>query len=90
MLKGRPAMGYVRRPQRHHGRGVGQVPPRQPDARLLLVGSGPSEAALKTQAQASPAIRFVGRVPHHEVKRYLCAARDHGLSAQEEPADRPR
>jgi PEP-CTERM/exosortase A-associated glycosyltransferase len=46
---------------------------RQPQARLLLVGGGPCEAALKAQAEASPAasaIRFVGRVPHHEVERY--------------------
>ncbi len=46
---------------------------RQPDARLLLVGGGPREAALKAQAEASPAapaIRFVGRVPHSEVERY--------------------
>lgn len=45
----------------------------QPGARLLLVGGGPSEAALKAQAAASPAahaIRFVGRVPHEEVERY--------------------
>jgi len=47
------------------------------DARLLLVGGGPCEAALKAQAAQSPAahaIRFVGRVPHHEVERYyaLC------------------
>ena len=45
----------------------------QPDARLLLVGGGPREAALRAQAKASPAIdaiRFVGRVPHHEVDRY--------------------
>ena len=50
---------------------------RQPEARLLLVGGGPMEAALREQAEASPAagaIRFVGRVPHHEVERYyaLC------------------
>lgn len=50
---------------------------RQPDARLLLVGGGPMEAALRMQAGASPAaeaIRFIGRVPHHEVDRYyaLC------------------
>ncbi|WP_067732287.1 TIGR04063 family PEP-CTERM/XrtA system glycosyltransferase [Novosphingobium naphthalenivorans] len=50
---------------------------RQPDARLLLVGGGPMETALRAQAEASPAadaIRFVGRVPHHEVDRYyaLC------------------
>jgi PEP-CTERM/exosortase A-associated glycosyltransferase len=48
-----------------------------PDARLLLVGGGPMEAALRTQAEASPvafAIHFVGRVPHDQVERYysLC------------------
>jgi glycogen(starch) synthase len=46
---------------------------KQPEARLLLVGGGPMEAALRAQAEASPAaraIRFVGRVPHHEVERY--------------------
>ncbi len=44
-----------------------------PAAKLLLVGGGPLEAALKAQAQASPAaaaICFVGRVPHHQVERY--------------------
>lgn len=50
---------------------------RQPEAKLLLVGGGPREEALRAQAAASPAaaaIRFVGRVPHHEVDRYyaLC------------------
>ena len=46
---------------------------RRPQAALLLVGGGPMEAALRAQAEASPAaarIRFVGRVPHHEVERY--------------------
>ena len=45
----------------------------QPKARLLLVGGGPMEAALKSQAAASSAaaqIHFVGRVPHQEVERY--------------------
>ena len=45
----------------------------QPDARLLLVGGGPCEAALRAQAAASStahAIHFVGRVPHDEVERY--------------------
>lgn len=47
------------------------------DSRLLLVGGGPCEDALRRQAKASPAaaaIRFVGRVPHSEVERYyaLC------------------
>jgi PEP-CTERM/exosortase A-associated glycosyltransferase len=46
---------------------------RRPKARLLLVGGGPMEAALRAQAEASPAadrILFVGRVPHQEVERY--------------------
>ena len=45
----------------------------EPAARLLLVGGGPMEAALKAQAAASPVagrIHFVGRVPHGEVERY--------------------
>ncbi|QGN54726.1 TIGR04063 family PEP-CTERM/XrtA system glycosyltransferase [Novosphingobium sp. Gsoil 351] len=44
-----------------------------PAAKLLLVGGGPSEAALRAQAAASSAagaIRFVGRVPHEAVQRY--------------------
>ena len=44
-----------------------------PEAKLLLVGGGPMQDALKAQAEMSPvaqAIRFVGRVPHHEVERY--------------------
>ena len=49
----------------------------QPDARLLLVGGGPMTEDLRRRAKASraaKAIRFVGRVPHHEVDRYysLC------------------
>ena len=50
-----------------------QLLDRIPAARLLVVGGGPMEAALKAQAEASPAataIRFVGRVPHSEVERY--------------------
>ncbi|WP_454796483.1 TIGR04063 family PEP-CTERM/XrtA system glycosyltransferase [Novosphingobium lindaniclasticum] len=50
---------------------------RQPDARLLMVGGGPREEALRAQALASPAasaIRFIGRVPHHEVERYYALA----------------
>jgi PEP-CTERM/exosortase A-associated glycosyltransferase len=45
----------------------------QPQARLLLVGGGPMEAALKAQASASPVashIHFVGRVPHTQVELY--------------------
>jgi glycogen synthase len=45
----------------------------RPQAKLLLVGGGPMEAALRAQVSASPIadrIRFVGRVPHEEVERY--------------------
>jgi len=45
----------------------------QPRARLLLVGGGPMEDALKAQAAASSAadrIHFVGRVPHSQVELY--------------------
>ncbi|MDB5677236.1 TIGR04063 family PEP-CTERM/XrtA system glycosyltransferase [Sphingomonas bacterium] len=45
----------------------------RPHAKLLLVGGGPMEQALRAQAAASPvagAIRFVGRIPHDQVERY--------------------
>lgn len=46
---------------------------RNSRAKLLLVGGGPMEEALRTAAQQSPVadhILFVGRVPHQEVERY--------------------
>jgi PEP-CTERM/exosortase A-associated glycosyltransferase len=46
---------------------------RLPDARLLLVGGGPREAALKARAdrpEIAGKIVFTGRVPHEEVQRY--------------------
>lgn len=45
----------------------------RPSMHLILVGGGPAEEALRTQAAASPAadrIRFIGRVPHSQVDRY--------------------
>ena len=45
----------------------------RPEAKLLLVGGGPMEAALRAQAAASTAagrIVFVGRVPHENVAQY--------------------
>ena len=44
-----------------------------PDVRLLLVGGGPQEQALKEQAKRlglEDKIVFTGRVPHSEVQRY--------------------
>jgi PEP-CTERM/exosortase A-associated glycosyltransferase len=47
--------------------------PRMPDLRILLVGGGPQEEALKAQAARlglSDRVVFTGRVPHAEVQRY--------------------
>ena len=44
-----------------------------PEARLLLVGAGPMDAAWRAAAAALPepeAVIFTGRVPHTEVERY--------------------
>lgn len=46
---------------------------RRPQLRVLLVGGGPQDAALKAQAQAlgvADKVVFTGRVPHAEVGRY--------------------
>ncbi|GAA0738165.1 TIGR04063 family PEP-CTERM/XrtA system glycosyltransferase [Sphingomonas japonica] len=46
---------------------------RRPAAKLILVGGGPMEAALRAQAAASPVaerIAFIGRVPHDQVDRW--------------------
>jgi PEP-CTERM/exosortase A-associated glycosyltransferase len=45
----------------------------RPDARLLLVGGGPQERALRAavrQAGLEDKVVFTGRVPHREVQRY--------------------
>ena len=47
--------------------------PARPDLRVLLVGGGPQEGALKAQANAlgiADRVVFTGRVPHAEVQRY--------------------
>lgn len=46
---------------------------QRPEARVLLVGGGPQEAALKAQAAqlgVANKVVFTGRVPHSEVQRY--------------------
>ena len=46
---------------------------QQPQVRVLLVGGGPQEAALKAQAVrlgVADKVVFTGRVPHAEVQRY--------------------
>lgn len=52
---------------------VRRMKPRHPELRLLLVGGGPQEDALKSQvAQAGlqDTVMFTGRVPHDQVQRY--------------------
>ena len=47
--------------------------PRQPQLRLLLVGGGPQEQALRAQAAQAGLqqhVIFTGRVPHDQVQRY--------------------
>jgi len=46
---------------------------RRPEIRVLLVGGGPQDAALRAQAKAlgiEDKVVFTGRVPHSEVQRY--------------------
>ncbi|WP_367847253.1 TIGR04063 family PEP-CTERM/XrtA system glycosyltransferase [Rhodoferax sp. WC2427] len=50
-----------------------QILAKEPQVRLLLVGGGPQDDALKAQAQAlgiQDKVVFTGRVPHAEVQRY--------------------
>ncbi|MGH8682525.1 MAG: TIGR04063 family PEP-CTERM/XrtA system glycosyltransferase [Burkholderiales bacterium] len=47
--------------------------PRHPDLRVLLVGGGPQEAALREQVHRlslGDRVVFAGRVPHAQVRRY--------------------
>ena len=57
-------------------RAMPQVLRVAPQVRLLLLGGGPREAALKTlaaQLDLEGSVHFVGRVPHDEVGRYYSA-----------------
>lgn len=50
-----------------------QILARRPEVRVLLVGGGPQDEALKAQAQrlgVADKVVFTGRVPHAEVTRY--------------------
>ena len=50
-----------------------QLAPQRPDLRVLLVGGGPQEAALRAQAERlglAERVIFTGRVPHTDVQRY--------------------
>lgn len=52
---------------------LARLVPRQPQLRLLLVGGGPQEQALRAQAAQAGLqqhVIFTGRVPHDQVQRY--------------------
>ena len=52
---------------------LARLAPARPDLRLLLVGGGPQDQALRAQVQAAglgDRVVFTGRVPHAEVQRY--------------------
>ncbi|HET6185355.1 MAG TPA: TIGR04063 family PEP-CTERM/XrtA system glycosyltransferase [Acetobacteraceae bacterium] len=77
-LEGRTVLGFVGSFYRYEGldlllSALPRIRKRLSDVALLLVGSGPEEAALRARA-ADPAlagsVRFAGRVPHREVGRY--------------------
>jgi glycosyltransferase involved in cell wall biosynthesis len=47
--------------------------PRHPNLRVLMVGGGPQDAALRAKVAADgmqDRVIFTGRVPHHQVQRY--------------------
>ena len=74
-LNGGPVFGFIGSFYRYEGlRFLVEAFPRiraqVPDARLMLVGGGEEEKALKALADAKEGILFTGRVPHAEVNDY--------------------
>jgi glycosyltransferase involved in cell wall biosynthesis len=56
---------------------LARLVPAVPEARLVLVGSGPCESRLRARAAAlgvGDRVRFAGRLPHAEVLRHLRAS----------------
>ena len=58
-----------------------------PDARLLVAGDGPEQAALTARVATTPSVRMLGRLAEDEVSSALAAARV--LVAPSLPAIRP-
>ncbi|MFZ5608360.1 MAG: TIGR04063 family PEP-CTERM/XrtA system glycosyltransferase [Pseudomonadota bacterium] len=77
-LEGRLVLGFLGSFYDYEGldillAAVPRIAAARPEVALLLVGGGPREEALKTQAQAlglGPRVRFAGRVPQADVGRY--------------------
>jgi glycogen(starch) synthase len=77
-LKGATVLGFAGSFYGYEGlhllvEAAGRMVTSHPNLRLLLVGGGPQEAALKAQASAAgmaDRVIFTGRVPHADVQRY--------------------
>ncbi|KKO46882.1 glycosyl transferase family 1 [Arsukibacterium ikkense] len=77
-LQGKTVLGFLGSFYRYEGLHIlldafAQLLPTHPHLRLLLVGGGLQEAALKAQADAlniSAAVMFTGRVDHNTISRY--------------------
>ncbi|MGH7817588.1 MAG: TIGR04063 family PEP-CTERM/XrtA system glycosyltransferase [Candidatus Binatia bacterium] len=74
-LNGGPIFGFIGSFYHYEGlrflvEAFPQIRRQIPNARLILVGGGEEEAALKALAGASEGVVFAGPVPHNEVKDY--------------------
>ncbi|KQV59166.1 MULTISPECIES: TIGR04063 family PEP-CTERM/XrtA system glycosyltransferase [unclassified Duganella] len=77
-LEGRTVLGFIGSFYAYEGLDIllNALPAmlaRRPETRVLLVGGGPQDAALRAQARAlgvEDKVVFTGRVPHSEVQRY--------------------
>jgi PEP-CTERM/exosortase A-associated glycosyltransferase len=77
-LEGKQTLGFIGSFYAYEGldvllRSLPKMLPVNPDLRVLLVGGGPQEQALKvlaTQLGVEDRVIFVGRVPHDQVQRY--------------------
>ncbi len=77
-LEGATVLGFIGSFYAYEGldlllQALPQILARRPEVRVLLVGGGPQDAALRAQAQllgVADKVVFTGRVPHAEVNRY--------------------
>jgi PEP-CTERM/exosortase A-associated glycosyltransferase len=77
-LAGKTVIGFAGSFYRYEGLdllidALALLAPRHPELRVLLVGGGPQELALRDQARLrslGDRVVFAGRVPHGEVQRY--------------------